>query len=554
MNGNPFGDLKDVLEVGGGDAPQLHPNMDIRKIPGVDIVADLNKQWPVPNTTVSGVYSRYCIEHVSWRKVKHFVSEMFRVLVPGGRAFIVTANLKAQVERLAGKDDFADEDLSMIFGDQNYEGDEWRANSHACGFSPASAQRIFREAGFSDVITLVHPKCPTDLVIEAMKPAPRMMVSIPPEAYDRRYFHGGTGGYGGYTKEGYRDFRSNWNIYREVMKLEPKSILEIGCAKGYLLKRFQDAKIPVLGLEVSHHCYMTRAMNGIVEWDITNTPWPVKDKAMDLVLSASTLEHIPESRIDAVIGEIKRTCTRSFHVINFGDKDDGFDKTHVLFRPLEWWKARFGDGNHNIFSEQDYSKIVPANVPVGTGEIKLNLGSFITMFDYGWDNIDTLDLNEYAEKNGYKFIQANLESGFPSNTPNTVELTYASHVIEHLDAAAGLKLLKECHRILALGGLIRLSCPDAKLIMKLYAENRLSELDGAVDWGQATTSVERMNALLYGNHKAIYDEEVLAKVLKEAGFVRIQKRAFRESSSEKMLRETLDMQPSLSLYMEASKD
>jgi len=550
-----FGQVKEILEIGGGDNPKYHPNMDIRKLPSVDIVADLNEEWPIPPASVAGAYSAYVIEHVSWRKIKHFVSELHRILRPGGRAVLVTANLKAQAERISKKDDFADEDLSMIFGDQNYEGDDWRANSHACGFSPESVQRIFQEAGFSDVITVVHPDCPTDMIIEAKKSVPGKVGDvIPSEVYDKNYFHGGKGGYGGYALDGYRDFAENWNIYKEVMGLNPKSVLEIGCAKGYLSKRFQDVKIPVLGLDVSRHCYVTRAIDGIVEWDITNTPWPVKDQSMDLCLSVSTLEHIAESKVDAVIGEIKRTCTRSLHVINFGEKDDGYDKTHVLFRSRAWWKERFGAGDHAIRSEQDFNKINPKNIPIGTGEAKLNLGCHTTMFHYGWVNIDIQDLSEYAKKNYYRFVKSNLELGFGSGPSDTVELICASHLLEHLDIVAGLRLLKECCRVLRPGGLIRISCPDAKMLMRLYEDNRIDELREASDWGYAVTNIEKLNSILYSGHKTAYDEDLLARVLKEAGFVRIQKRAFRESSSEKMLRETLDMHPSLSLYMEASRD
>jgi predicted SAM-dependent methyltransferase len=265
------------------------------------------------------------------------------------------------------------------------------------------------------------------------------------------------------------------------------------------------------------------------------------------------LEHIPESKIDAVIGEIKQACARSFHVINFGDKDDGLDKTHVLFRPEPWWKIKFGEGNHGIHSEQDYNKVVPANIPIGTGEAKLNLGCFIVMFHHGWVNIDKLNLSEFAQKNYYRFVQSDLDQGFVGGPSDSVELIYASHLIEHFDAAAGLKLLKECRRVLRPGGLIRLACPDARKIIQLYEENRLGELEEATD-SQGATNLEKLNALLYGNHKTIYDEELLARILKDAGFVRIQKRGFRESASEKMLRETLDMQPALSLYMEASRD
>lgn len=555
VNTNFFADVKDVLEIGGGEKPLYHPNLDIRKLPGVDIVADLNQKWPVPDGTVTGVFSMYAIEHVSWRKIGHFVGELFRVLRPGGRVVIITANLKAQVERLAAKDDFADEDLSMIFGDQNYEGDEWRANAHACGFSPSSAQKLFRQGGFSDVVTYPHPDCPTDMVIEAMKARLTVDGRIPVQVYNKDYFNGGKGGYGGYSAEGYQDFPSNWNLYRAVQELRPKSILELGSARGYLLKRFQDAGIPVLGLEASHHCYLTRAINGLVEWDVTQTPWPVKDRAFDLCLSVSFLEHIHESMIDTVIAEIRRTCMRGFHVVNFGEKDDGFDKTHQLFRDWEWWTSRFGSSDHMIHSEQDFNKITFANIPAGGTEVKLNLGSSIVMFHHGWTNIDFANLHDFARKNGYKFLQSDLSVGFPGAPSNSVILIHASHLIEHLESTQALALLRECHRVLAPNGLIRISCPDAKRLLQCYAEGRMGEFDEVNDGcAAARTQIDKLNAILRANHKVDYDEELLADLLKNAGFKNIQRRAFRESSSQKMLRETLDMFPCLSLYMEAIKD
>lgn len=547
--------LNEVIEIGGGDQPVFHPNLDIRKLPGVDIVADLNKEWPIPKETVNGVYSSYVIEHVSWRKVKHFIGELFRILRPGGRALLVTANLKAQAAKIASKDDLGDEDLSMIFGGQNYEGEEWRANSHACGLSPASAQRLFQEVGFQDVITCVHPNCMTDMIIEVRKPHLTRTGEIPVEVYSKDYFNGGNGEYGGYKKEAYYDFPHNWNIIKTVINLKPRSVLELGCGRGYILKRIQDAKIPVMGLEVSRHCYLTRVLDGIVEWDITKTPWPVKDNSMDLCLSVSTLEHIHESVIDVVIKEIKRVCNRSFHVINFGNNDDGSDKTRILFKDKDWWIKRFGSGEHRIHSEQDFNKIALNNIPIGDGSVKVNLGSFATMFHYGWTNIDILDLRNYAQQNHYRFIQSDLTMGFPGVPADSAELICAAHLIEHLERPSGLNLLKECHRVLIPGGLIRLSCPDAQLIHRLYIEGRLIEFSEVNDGCRGmATNLDRLQAILHAGHKTVYDEESLTVLLKEAGFKKIQKRAFRESSSEKMLRESFDMLPCLSLYMEAIKD
>jgi predicted SAM-dependent methyltransferase len=177
------------------------------------------------------------------------------------------------------------------------------------------------------------------------------------------------------------------------------------------------------------------------------------------------------------------------------------------------------------------------------------------MFHYGWTNIDILDLDEFARRNCYAFVRSDVMKGFPNGPSDTVDLICASHIIEHLNDVEGLALLKECRRILRPGGLIRVSCPDAQKLYRMYNENRLDEfgeINGACN--KVIPNLRKLQALLYDNHKMAYDEELLIKFLKEIGFKKVQRRAFRESSSEKMLCETLDMHPSLSIYVEAIKD
>ena len=92
------------------------------------------------------------------------------------------------------------------------------------------------------------------MIIEAHKS------EISPEnAFDKDYFNGGKK-VGGYAREGYRDFPVHWVTANKVMSLNPKSVLELGCARGYILKKIQDEGVPIGGLEVSKHCYLTRAV------------------------------------------------------------------------------------------------------------------------------------------------------------------------------------------------------------------------------------------------------------------------------------------------------
>lgn len=163
----PFLWTDKVIELGGGSCPVASghwPNVDVRWEKGVDIVADFNYKLPIPDSSYAGVYSRFAIEHISWRKVDLFISEMARILKPGGVAFIITANLLEQSRRLVESNDWNSDLICSIFGDQNYG-----ENSHKTGFSPDYAIKLFKAAGFYKVEVSPLETCATDMVILATK-------------------------------------------------------------------------------------------------------------------------------------------------------------------------------------------------------------------------------------------------------------------------------------------------------------------------------------------------------------------------------------------------
>lgn len=160
----PFKPGDKVLEVGGGDRPQFRPNLDCRQLPTVDIVADLNEPWPIESEAYNGVFGMYIIEHISWRRVRQFISETHRILRPSGIGVMITANLLEQARKLVEMPEWSDQLVCMIFGDNDYP-----ENTHRCGFSPQYAIKLFREAGFHEVTILEHPACKTDMILEARK-------------------------------------------------------------------------------------------------------------------------------------------------------------------------------------------------------------------------------------------------------------------------------------------------------------------------------------------------------------------------------------------------
>jgi predicted SAM-dependent methyltransferase len=120
---------------------------------------------------------------------------------------------------------------------------------------------------------------------------------------------------------------------------------------------------------------------------------------------------------------------------------------------------------------------------------------------------------------------------------------YVEHFFEHLDypnvvesmgwdfessstPSEALQFLRECRRVLALGGILDVVVPDAEGMIVEYVERRtVGEW-----WGPAwcDTRMHRLNYLFRQGreHKYAYDEETLAQLLRTAGFGDTRRRPF----------------------------
>ncbi len=81
---------KDYLDLGCG--PNNHKNyinLDYGWHPGIDVCWDLTKGLPLENSSVKGVFTEHCLEHLPFVSVDFVLQEVYRVLKPGGRLRIV---------------------------------------------------------------------------------------------------------------------------------------------------------------------------------------------------------------------------------------------------------------------------------------------------------------------------------------------------------------------------------------------------------------------------------------------------------------------------------
>ena len=97
----------------------------------------------------------------------------------------------------------------------------------------------------------------------------------------------------------------------------------------------------------------------------------------------------------------------------------------------------------------------------------LNLGCG-TSFHPAWTNVDVAPMDPAIK-------QHDLRTRLPFKA-GEFHAVYHSHVLEHLPHSEALPFLRECHRVLAPGGILRAVVPDLETIARLY----LNYLDGGL--------------------------------------------------------------------------
>lgn len=111
---------------------------------------------------------------------------------------------------------------------------------------------------------------------------------------------------------------------------------------------------------------------------------------------------------------------------------------------------------------------------------------------------------------------------------DSMACVYSEHFIEHIPHDAAAQLLRECHRVLKPGGVLRVSTPS---LAKLIGEYHAGRLDFWADmnWRPASPAALLNEGLSLWGHRFVYDASELEAQLRAAGFSRVEPRGWRES-------------------------
>jgi SAM-dependent methyltransferase len=103
----------------------------------------------------------------------------------------------------------------------------------------------------------------------------------------------------------------------------------------------------------------------------------------------------------------------------------------------------------------------------------------------------------------------------------SVELIYNCHVLEHFKRREVNRVLREWHRVLAPGGVLRVSVPDFAALCEVYVRSR--------DLGLVIGPIFGRQDYLYNIHYNLFDFDALKAQLEQAGFGQIRRYDWRET-------------------------
>jgi len=183
--------------------------------------------------------------------------------------------------------------------------------------------------------------------------------------------------------------------------------------------------------------------------------------------------------------------------------------------------------------------------------------------DPPWINV------EYDGVTHGNYVQLDITSDNWPWENESIDGILCSHVFEHFTVPALQKILRECYRILKVGGVLRIAVPNATYFRSVY------DIDNKESVGELFGEVERINgpqrsfmgfALFYDEHLQLFTEDTLWCTLvnneSPVGSVSFLPENVKRTDYKKTSRlghycsgelAALDNRPKFSLFMEAFK-
>jgi ubiquinone/menaquinone biosynthesis C-methylase UbiE len=181
------------------------------------------------------------------------------------------------------------------------------------------------------------------------------------QVYDSDYFENGPQT----KKSNYRDY--SWDrlgsyfqrTARHIVDLfKPERILDVGCAKGFLVKALDELGVDAYGIDPSVYAVSNAHpdVGDKINLDSAQSiPYP--DNTFDVVTCFDVMGHIPMRETSRVLKELLRV-SKEWVVIRVvtHEVEGDLDSSHETIRDREWWTERIEKAGGKVEANDAYFK------------------------------------------------------------------------------------------------------------------------------------------------------------------------------------------------------
>jgi len=162
---------------------------------------------------------------------------------------------------------------------------------------------------------------------------------------ERLYGYGGYGYHPRFWQETVKHFRDYYHL------AEAAAVLDVGCAKGYMLHDFKELipGLTIAGIDISEYA-IERAMETVKPYlRVGNArELPYEDNSFDLVISINTVHNLPPDECRQALREIQRVTRRNafvtmdaWHNEEEHRRMEQWNLTALTYMHVDDWKKLF---------------------------------------------------------------------------------------------------------------------------------------------------------------------------------------------------------------------
>jgi 2-polyprenyl-3-methyl-5-hydroxy-6-metoxy-1,4-benzoquinol methylase len=136
---------------------------------------------------------------------------------------------------------------------------------------------------------------------------------------------------------------------RTVLEIAPKTVLDAGCAMGFLVEALRDRGVEAYGVDISEYA-VSQVRQDIQPFCVLGSVTDAFPRERyDLVFCIETLEHLEPRDAERAVANI---CSHTDDVIFTSSPTHYKEVSHLNVRPPEYWAQLFG--SHGLFRDPDH--------------------------------------------------------------------------------------------------------------------------------------------------------------------------------------------------------